>query len=49
MEKNIVVLEYIRLDIIMAIIYCYLERGNYKVLTFYFNNFSYFEISASLF
>ena len=48
-RKNIVVLEYIRLDIIMAVIYCYLESGNYKVLTFHLNNFSYFEISASLF
>ena len=47
--KNIVVLEYIRLDIIMTVIYCYLERENYKVLKFLLNNFTYFEISPSLF
>ena len=45
--KNTVVLEYIRLDITI-VIYCYLERENYKVLKFYMNNFSYFEINASL-
>ena len=27
-EQNIAVLEYIRLAIIMAVIYCYLEREN---------------------
>ena len=47
--KNIVVLKYIRLDIIMTVIYCYLERENYKVLKFLLNNFTYFEISPSLF
>ena len=47
--KNIVVLEYKRLDIIMTVIYCYLERENYKVLKFLLNNFTYFEISPSLF
>ena len=47
--KNIVVLEYIRLDIIMTVIYCYLERENYKVLKFLLNDFTYFEISPSLF
>ena len=31
--KNIPVLEYIRIDTIMALIYCYLERQNYKVPT----------------
>ena len=31
---NIAVLEYIRLDIIMTIIYCYLERGKRKVQCF---------------
>ena len=33
----------------MAVIYCYLERENYKILKFLMNNFSYFVISASLF
>ena len=32
----------------MAVIYCYLERENYKVLNFHMNNFPYFELSASL-
>ena len=31
-----------------AVIHCYLERENDKVLEFYMNNLSYFEISASL-
>ena len=30
-RKNIAVLEYIRLDIVMTVIWCYLERKNYKV------------------
>ena len=30
-RKNIAVLEYIRLDIVMTVIWCYLERENYKV------------------
>ena len=46
---KIVVPEYIRVNIIMAVIYCYLERENYKILKFLMNNFSYFVISASLF
>ena len=29
--KNIAVLEYIRLNIVMTVIWCYLERENYKV------------------
>ena len=33
----------------MTVIYCYLERKNYKVLKFHINNFTYFEISPSLF
>ena len=33
----------------MTVIYCYLERKNYKVLKLHMNNFSYFETSASLF
>ena len=47
--KSKVVLEYIRPDTIMTVIYCYFERENYKVLKFHMNNFSLFEISASLF
>ena len=38
--KNIVVLGYKRLDIIMTVIYCYLERENCKVLKFNMNNLS---------
>ena len=34
--------------IIMAVIYCNLERENYKVLKFNRNNFSYFKISDFL-
>ena len=30
-RKNIAVLDYIRLDIVMTVIWCYLERENYKV------------------
>ena len=47
--RNIVALEYVRLDIAMTVIYCYLEREKYKVLKFHINNSSYCEISASLF
>ena len=47
-RKNVIVLEHMRLDIIMAVIYCYLESENYEVLKLHVNNFSYFEISASL-
>ena len=32
-----------------GVIYCYLERENYKTLKFHGNNLSYFKISASLF
>ena len=46
--KNIVVLEYIRLDNLMAVIYCYLEKKSNKVLNFHMNNLPYFELSASL-
>ena len=34
---------------VTEVIYCYLERQNYKGLKFYMNNFSYFEINASIF
>ena len=47
--KKTVLLEYMRLNIIMAVINCYLERENYKVLKFHIDHFSYFQISASLF
>ena len=29
----------------MTVIYCYLERNNYKVLKFHLNNISHFKIS----
>ena len=48
-EKKLVVLEYIKLDIMMIVVYCYLEREYDKVLKFQMNNFPFFEISASLF
>ena len=31
----------------MVVLYCYLERKNYKVLKFHENNYSYFEITFS--
>lgn len=46
--KAIAVLQYIRLYFIMAVVYCYLEKENYKVLKFHMNNFSYFETRATL-
>ena len=48
-EKKLVVLEYVKLDIMMVVVYCYLEREYDKVLKFQMNNFPFFEISASLF
>ena len=47
-SRSAVIVEYIRLYVIIVGIYCYLEREIYKCLTFYVNNFSYFEMSASL-
>ena len=38
--EQIVVLEYIWLDFMMAVTYCYLERENCKILKFHMNNFS---------
>ena len=32
-----------------VVIYCYLEKENYKLLELYVNDSSYFEISASIF
>ena len=43
--KYVVVLECIKLNIIMVVVYCYLKRKYYKFL-FHVNNYSYFEISA---
>ena len=37
--KKLIVAEYVRLDIIMIIIYCHLEREYYKVLKFDMNIF----------
>ena len=47
-KKNVVVLKYIRQDIMMVVIYCYLEKENYKVFKFPMNTFCYFEIGDSL-
>ena len=33
----------------MVVIYCYLERENYKDSKFHMSSFSYFEISVSMF
>ena len=38
--KDILVLEYVRQDIIMKVIYCYFEKENCKALEFYMNNFT---------
>ena len=43
-NKNAVVLKYIRQNIMMVVIYCYLEKENYKVFKFPMNKFCYFEI-----
>ena len=41
-------MEYIKLYLIMVVIYCYLEQENDKVLKkFYVNNSFYFEIPPS--
>ena len=45
-EKNIKFLEYTRLDRYLNL---EKEKENYKVLKIYLNNFSYFEITVSLF
>ena len=34
---------------VMVVIYCYLERENYNVLRFHVDNYTYFEMSASLY
>ena len=47
--KKPVVLEYIWQDIIMVVIYCCLDKENYKVFKFPMNNLNYFEIRDSLF
>ena len=45
-EKNIKFLEHTRLDRYLNL---EKEKENYKVLKIYLNNFSYFEITVSLF
>ena len=45
-EKNIKFLEYTRLDRYLNL---EKEKENYKVLKIHVNNFSYFEITVSLF
>ena len=47
--KNVVVLEYIRLDITFTAIYIYLDGENYKILKFHMNNLRNFGTSASFF
>ena len=47
--KWVAVLEYLRLHIMMMVIYWYFEKENYKFLKFYKNNLSYVEETASLF
>ena len=46
-KKNAVVLKYIKQDIMMVVIYSYLEKENYKAFKFSRNNFCYFEIGLS--
>ena len=47
-EKTPLVMDYIRVDIILVAIYCYLEREIYKVSKYHLENSFYFEISSSL-
>ena len=44
-----IVVKYIRQDIVMVVIYCCLVKENHKVFKFSTNNFCYFEIGDSLF
>ena len=46
-QQKAVILKYIRQDIMTVVIYCYLEKENYKVFNFPMNNFCYFEISVA--
>ena len=48
-EKTPLVMDYIRVDIILVAIYCYLEREIYKVSKYHLENSFYFEVSSSLF
>ena len=48
-QLNIVILKYVRLYIVMVVIYCYLEKDKDKDLKFHMSNFAYFEINTSLF
>ena len=48
-KQTLVVMDYIKLDIIIVATYCYFEREIYKVLQFYTKNSFYFEIGVSLF
>ena len=46
--KKLVVIDYIKRDIIIVFTYYYLERNNYKVMKFHMSNSSHFEINNSL-
>ena len=46
--KKLVVIDYIKRDIIIVFTYYYLERKNYKVMKFHMSNSSHFEINNSL-
>ena len=48
-QLYIVILKYVRLYIVMVVIYCYLEKDKDKDLKFHMSNFAYFEINTSLF
>ena len=41
-------MEYVRLDVTTVVIFGCLENVNYKVLKFCMNDFSYFELNASI-
>ena len=48
-KEKLLVSENTKLDLMMVVIYLYLERKNCEGLKFLVNNVSYFEISTSLF
>ena len=47
--KKLVVIDYLKRDIIIVVTYYYLERKNYKIMKFHMSNSSHFEINNSLF
>ena len=46
--KKLVVIDYLKRDIIIVVTYYYLERKNYKIMKFHMSNSSHFEINNSL-